>query len=72
MFLRDHVPESAKAAELALTSFQACQRVLQLELEVRQGKRSDWVSASEARRSRDHWAQASKKIDGMNSFASHG
>ncbi|EJD06697.1 uncharacterized protein FOMMEDRAFT_25908 [Fomitiporia mediterranea MF3/22] len=42
-FLRDHIPESAKAAEIALTSFQACHRILQVELEVRKGRQSGWL-----------------------------
>ncbi|THG93272.1 hypothetical protein EW145_g8416 [Phellinidium pouzarii] len=50
VFLRDHIPESAKAAELALTSFQACHRVLRLELEVREGRRAGWVSPRDAGR----------------------
>ncbi|KAI5118599.1 hypothetical protein M0805_004174 [Coniferiporia weirii] len=62
VFLRDHVPESAKAAEFALTSFQACHRILRLELEVREGKRSGWVSQREARQARDGWIRVEQKL----------
>ncbi|KAH8116158.1 hypothetical protein DFH11DRAFT_1506860 [Phellopilus nigrolimitatus] len=62
VFLRDHIPESAKAAELALTSFQACHRVLQIELEVRQGKRSGWMSQHDAKHARGHWTRADQKL----------
>ncbi|KAL5526604.1 hypothetical protein ACEPAF_8328 [Sanghuangporus sanghuang] len=61
-FLRDHVPESARAAEIALTSFQACHRILQVELEVRKGKRYDWVSSYDARRARGQWTQAEQRL----------
>ena len=61
-FLRNHVPESARAAEIALTSFQACHRILQVELEVRKGQRYDWVSSYDARRARGQWTQAEQRL----------
>lgn len=64
-FLRSHIPESAKAAEIALTSFRACHRILQVELEVRKGTRTAWVSASEAGRVRPHWEAAERRLSGQ-------
>ena len=53
-FLRDSVPESVKVVEDRLASFQTCQPVLQLEREIRQGEREDWVNLSTARRARSN------------------
>ena len=61
--MRDHVPESAKAAEIALTNFQACHRILQVELDVRQGKRADWLSAREAKLAHPAWSVADTKLE---------
>ena len=62
-FLRSSVPESAQAAFLALTSFQACHRVLRLELEVREGKRHPpWVGTREAAAAKVEWGRASEML----------
>lgn len=65
VFMRDHVPESAKAAEIALTNFQACHRILQVELDVRRGRRIDWMSPQEAKRAHSAWHSVNTKLDAM-------
>ncbi|KLO10044.1 hypothetical protein SCHPADRAFT_536759 [Schizopora paradoxa] len=60
--LRTQIPESAKVAELSLTSFQACHRILQLELQVRSGKRSAWIGSSEAQRAHGSWKEAGHRL----------
>lgn len=64
-FMRDHVPESAKAAEIALTNFQACHRILQVELDVRQGRRIDWVFPQEAKRAHSAWQSVNAKLEAI-------
>jgi len=63
--LREQIPESAKAAELSLTSFQACHRILQLELQVRAGERNAWMGASEARRAHRSWKEAGQRLSAV-------
>lgn len=66
-FLQTSVPESAQAAFLALTSFQACHRVLRLELEVREGKRAPpWVSTRDASAAKSEWKRASEKLHAVD------
>ncbi|KLO13994.1 hypothetical protein SCHPADRAFT_333971 [Schizopora paradoxa] len=59
--LRYKVPESAKKAELALSTFQTCQHVLRVGMEVQNG-RNGWMDAKEASEAANEWAHASDEL----------
>lgn len=56
------MPESAKKAELALSTFQTCQHVLRVGLEVENGLRNGWMDAKEAMEAANDWARASDEL----------
>jgi len=60
--LRYQVPESAKKAELALSTFQTCQHVLRVGMEVEKGFRNGWMDAREAMEAANDWAHASDEL----------
>ncbi len=60
--LRYQVPESAKKAELALSTFQTCQHVLRVGMEVEKGFRNGWMDAREASEAASDWAHACDEL----------
>ncbi|KAH8116156.1 hypothetical protein DFH11DRAFT_1584584 [Phellopilus nigrolimitatus] len=58
-YLRDDIPQALISAELSLTSFQACHKVLKLDVSVRQGL---WVTGSDASNARKTWQEAGQLL----------
>jgi len=57
-FLRDELPPPVQTAEEYLTSFRSYHQVLQLKLEVHQGRRRGWITAEEAGHLQGPWKEA--------------